>query len=380
MLDVSMWQGDIDWAKVYADGYRTAGMKATEGNGFLDTKFAQNWAGSKAAGLKRIAYGFGRPDLGPPKPEVDYLRSVVGTLDPADRIALDLETGNGDLSGWAQEWLDYAATFGITPLLYSALWFMTPHGLLAPGLAKYPLWLAAYQSTLPTPPWPWTSIAVWQSGSTGSVSGIAGNVDLDEDYHSSVLDDWVAASIGQCIDLDHMYGCQCVDLVDSWANYIGRPLPAVPGGAKDLVQKIADYQWINNTPTNFPDPGDIIVWGTTIGPWGHTAVCLRADVNYLNSIDQNWVNTSDNGSPAAYVRHDYRGVLGWQHPLIPIITPIQEDAPMTPQEKADFDTLVATVKDLASWKNNVAGPNISKINSRLGAIADGIKADGFVAT
>jgi lysozyme len=55
-IDVSYWQGDIDWQKVGDAGIHFAYIKATEGGDRLDAKFLDNWRGAKRAGLARGAY------------------------------------------------------------------------------------------------------------------------------------------------------------------------------------------------------------------------------------------------------------------------------------------------------------------------------------
>lgn len=57
-IDVSNHQGSIDWAAVAGDDIRSAYIKATEGETFVDQRFAANWAGAGAAGLRRGAYHF----------------------------------------------------------------------------------------------------------------------------------------------------------------------------------------------------------------------------------------------------------------------------------------------------------------------------------
>ncbi|MBM3608839.1 MAG: glycoside hydrolase family 25 protein [Alphaproteobacteria bacterium] len=57
-IDVSRWQGDIDWHAVRRSGVKFAWIKATEGGDHLDPKFRQNWDGAKAAGVPRGAYHF----------------------------------------------------------------------------------------------------------------------------------------------------------------------------------------------------------------------------------------------------------------------------------------------------------------------------------
>lgn len=57
-IDVSKWQGEIDWAEVKRAGTAFAFIKATEGGDHLDERFAENWRGAKAAGVPRAAYHF----------------------------------------------------------------------------------------------------------------------------------------------------------------------------------------------------------------------------------------------------------------------------------------------------------------------------------
>ena len=62
-IDVSHFQGEVDWGAVAAAGVRFAFIKATEGLDDVDPRFAQNWQGSRAAGLLRGAYHFLHPNL-----------------------------------------------------------------------------------------------------------------------------------------------------------------------------------------------------------------------------------------------------------------------------------------------------------------------------
>jgi lysozyme len=57
-IDVSHHQGVIDWERVANDGISFAYMKATEGNEFVDERFADNWRGAANAGLDRGAYHY----------------------------------------------------------------------------------------------------------------------------------------------------------------------------------------------------------------------------------------------------------------------------------------------------------------------------------
>lgn len=57
-IDVSKFQGEVDWATVRASGVDFAYIKATEGGDRVDDRFAQNWRGARAAGMPRGAYHF----------------------------------------------------------------------------------------------------------------------------------------------------------------------------------------------------------------------------------------------------------------------------------------------------------------------------------
>ena len=64
-IDVSYYQGNIDWAAVAGAGVEFAIIRVSDGIGFHDPKFAQNWAGAKANGIIRGAYQFFRSDDDP---------------------------------------------------------------------------------------------------------------------------------------------------------------------------------------------------------------------------------------------------------------------------------------------------------------------------
>ena len=96
---------------------------------------------------------------------------------------------------------------------------------------------------------------------------------------------------------DGAYGNQCVDIADQYAlDVIGAPLPPV-NGAKDFWNKnLIGYDKIANTPTGVPQMGDIIIWGTGIGPFGHIAIFYQGDAKKC------YKNISFTLSP--YAEHD----------------------------------------------------------------------------
>src|SRR3954447_21799703 len=57
-IDISKWQGNVDWASVRAAGTQFAFIKATEGGDHVDERFRTNWDGAARAGVPRGAYHF----------------------------------------------------------------------------------------------------------------------------------------------------------------------------------------------------------------------------------------------------------------------------------------------------------------------------------
>jgi lysozyme len=57
-IDISKWNGDIDWQRVRGSGVSFVFIKATEGKDSIDNKFQENWRGANAAGLPYAPYHF----------------------------------------------------------------------------------------------------------------------------------------------------------------------------------------------------------------------------------------------------------------------------------------------------------------------------------
>lgn len=179
-IDVSNWNGFVDWNQVAGAGVQFAFAKASEGTSYSDPFFPRNWGEMKRVGLVRGAYHFARPDLNEPEAEAAFFLRHIPSLEPGDILVVDMEVGQGNLLSWTARFLTAVqAVTGFRPMIYSGDWFMAPHGLEDASLGSYGLWIAAYQSTPPPPPAGWSLWAIWQHSATGSVPGIVGAVDLN---------------------------------------------------------------------------------------------------------------------------------------------------------------------------------------------------------
>jgi lysozyme len=180
-IDVSHFQGVVDWQQVAQAGMAFAFAKATEGITYLDPQFATNWAGIQAAGLLRGAYHFFEANddaTAQAQHFLDTVQLTPGDLPPVLDIETTAGVSNEQIWSGVATWLQVVEqATGRQPILYTAPGFWSSH---APDLTltRYPLWLADY-ATQPTLPTGWTSWLFWQHSQSGSVAGVAGAVDLD---------------------------------------------------------------------------------------------------------------------------------------------------------------------------------------------------------
>lgn len=183
-IDVSKWQGDIDWIKVATAGYRFALIKASEGQ-TTDPKFIANWKGAKSAGILRGAYAFFNSSVSVDLQAAHFtnlLKGDSGELAPV----LDVETNQAGIGKTAftqmlKKFLDIVeGATGKKPIIYTSHYRWKELTDLPAWASQYPLWVAHY-TVAPKPLLPpgWTDYYLWQYTDKGSISGIAGNVDLD---------------------------------------------------------------------------------------------------------------------------------------------------------------------------------------------------------
>lgn len=186
-IDISSWQGVVDFTQVASAGYDFAIIKATEGLTYLNPYFPASWRGAKAAGLIRGAYHYADPNSATAQDSAALFVRVVQAfgLAQGDLLVLDIESGSGNLAQWCGDFMDTVIAIAapgtpFQPILYSGTWFMEPHGLTNNArLAQCGLWLAAYQPTQPSPPPLWPFNALWQYSDSGTVPGVSGPCDLN---------------------------------------------------------------------------------------------------------------------------------------------------------------------------------------------------------
>jgi lysozyme len=181
-IDVSRYQGTIDWAAVAASGISFAFIKATEGGDHRDPRFAENWAGAAGANVLRGGYHF-FTFCTPGAAQAANLMAVVPVDPTALPPAVDVEFA-GNCRKWGsteriQRELDVFLalvehTYGRGPIVYFTR--KSYEQVLDGRLAGHATWARSLFGRPRARFGPWT---FWQYAHNGRVPGIDGLVDLN---------------------------------------------------------------------------------------------------------------------------------------------------------------------------------------------------------
>lgn len=220
-IDVSRWQGEIDWSLVARSGKRFAAIRSSIGNYYTDPRFGENFTEARANGLAVGPYHVIRPDNDVASQRERFFTSLGNKI--PDFVVLDVELDGGEDDPTIRHrtyWcLRFLQELDKSVLVYTADWFWTPH-IAAHVMPRNPpnddsdplirangwyLWAADYFRNDCVPP-PWTDnggdpreIIIpkgWKEGddgtggeigqrvhqrcSKGKVPGVSGDCDLDE--------------------------------------------------------------------------------------------------------------------------------------------------------------------------------------------------------
>ncbi|WP_084506192.1 lysozyme [Amycolatopsis sp. ATCC 39116] len=184
--DVSGHQGDVNWPSAWGAGGRFVYVKATEGTGFINKRFTQQYNGSYNIGMIRGAYHFARPDVSGGREQAEYFLAHGGGWTPDGRTlpgALDVEYNPyGEacygldakrMGEWIRDFSDaYHARTGRFPVIYTSTnWWNKCTGNNAGFGQNNPLWIARYQPTVGPLPAGWSRQFIWQFADSGVLPG-----------------------------------------------------------------------------------------------------------------------------------------------------------------------------------------------------------------
>jgi len=194
-VDVSRWQGTMDWRACKAAGNVFAWIKASEGTTWTDTKYAENVRGAAAAGIAWGPYHYYINAYDPVEQAKQFARTVLNnsTTNWALPPAIDLEDTKTALNVERLEtFVGLVAEYLGTPIIYTANWWVAQQDHIR-WLGNFPLWVAHYGVSLPKVPEPWSDWTVWQwaSRGTGPAHGAQSEY-IDRNVYRGALTDLMA--------------------------------------------------------------------------------------------------------------------------------------------------------------------------------------------
>jgi lysozyme len=192
-LDVSRFQGDIDWAQTRRAGVAFAFVKATEGGDLLDPMFRQNWRATAQAGVPRGAYHFFyfcRPAAEQAAWFIENVPRERGALPPVLDMEWNATSPTCRLRPPPETVRQEAGVFmsaltreyGQRPIIYTTVDFWEGNEMWR--LRGYEFWLRSVAAH-PSDNYDSQQWTFWQYTGTGLVPGVSGEVDLNAFYGSA---------------------------------------------------------------------------------------------------------------------------------------------------------------------------------------------------
>nr|WP_167108324.1 GH25 family lysozyme [Amycolatopsis granulosa] len=245
-LDVSHYQGAVDWSSAASAGASFAYMKATEGTTYVDPQFATNYAGSANAGLARGAYHFALPDVSTGAAQATFFLDNgggwVGDGHTAPPV-LDIEYnpyGSADWPGWCYNktpaqmtaWIsDFTTTIhdrtNQWPVIYTTNgWWTNCTGGNTTIPANSPLWISRIGDDPGAIPSGWSNYTIWQYDTAGTFPG-------DQDLFNGTVDQVRAFAQGSVPDQIVTHYTALGGAGSSLGNPVGGEYPIAKGWAQN---------------------------------------------------------------------------------------------------------------------------------------------------
>jgi len=189
-IDVSEWQGNIDFDKVKKSGITSVILRAGFGreSSQRDSEFEKNYRNAKSAGLKAGVYWYSYAvDVNDAKKEAQACLEVIKGKEFELPVFYDMEdssqTGFGKslLTDMAESFCNTVKNAGFSVGVYANLNWFENHLDYSALKKKYFIWLAQYHTEAQL------NCDIWQYSSSGKVSGIEGNVDMNVIYNEDVF-------------------------------------------------------------------------------------------------------------------------------------------------------------------------------------------------
>ena len=189
-IDISSWQGNVDFKKVKDSGIKIVYIKATEGISYVNDYFSSAYTNAKAQGMIIGVYHFFIGGIDP-QAQARHFVDIIGDIEIDCRLAMDIEQTNGldkiSLTSAAISFLEEVKKLtGKDTVVYTYTNFARTS--LDSRLGVYPLWIAEYGVNTPSSNPIWNQWVGFQFSDAGQVPGVIGNCDLNEFNEGILLD------------------------------------------------------------------------------------------------------------------------------------------------------------------------------------------------
>lgn len=193
-IDVSEWQGEINYSNVAEDGIEVVYIRSSEGSSYIDPYFKTNYERAKANNLKVGFYHYMiARNMEEAEQEATFFASVISGTEADCRLAMDFESF-GDLSVEQINEISFAFLRKVEELTGKEMVVYSNTNdainIFSQELANnYPIWVAEYGVREPINNGKWSTWVGFQYTDRGLVSGINGYVDRDEFAREIFLSD-----------------------------------------------------------------------------------------------------------------------------------------------------------------------------------------------
>ncbi len=178
-IDVSKYNGGINWNAVKSQGVSYAFIKVGSTKSGLDPYFAANVRGAQAAGIRTGVYIYSYANnVQEAANEAAQVLAWIEQYGINFPVAYDIENSNhknldaSTVTAMCNAFCDVIYSAGYTPLVYTYANFFKSH--IISSQLKYGKWVAQYGTGCDIP-----GYTIWQYSSKGSLSGMNGDVDLN---------------------------------------------------------------------------------------------------------------------------------------------------------------------------------------------------------
>lgn len=252
-VDVSKWQGDIDWGKVRASGVDFAmircGVGSSSGKITVDGYFTKNLSGAAANGIKAGVYLYAySKDAYAARLEAENVVSLLSTSGNLISLPVCWDVEDKNQQGLSREvifqmassWRDVIERAGFIPGIYTSTSWLNSRVTVPDGCD---LWLAHWKRVdsssddCPNP-----AAAIWQHSDKGQISGIDGYVDVDWCYKDYGVKEPERQVIPQDVDdaIDYLANSGRMDSPELWRDIMSGKKSANVSQIGPMLVKWAD--------------------------------------------------------------------------------------------------------------------------------------------